>query len=152
VLLLGSGGAARGVIAPLLDQSLESIIVAGRSGIRAKSLARQFGTMGPVQGCDLENIPRGTFSLIINATSSGLTGQAPLIPATVLDATTFCYDMSYAKVGTAFLRWAKEQGCTQLAQGWGMLVEQAAESFELWRGVRPPTAHVLTALKSGSAL
>jgi shikimate dehydrogenase len=150
ILMVGSGGAVRGVVGPLLDQSPALIMIAGRSAERAAALARIFGALGPVQGCGLERLGRGAFDLIINATSAGLAGEVPAIPRGVLHESTFCYDMSYARAGTAFLAWAKEQGCKRAAQGWGMLVEQAAESFELWRGVRPQTAGVLAALSSGA--
>ncbi|HEY1900031.1 MAG TPA: shikimate dehydrogenase [Steroidobacteraceae bacterium] len=149
ILLVGSGGAARGVIAPLLDQSPKLIVVAGRSPASAAALARTFGFLGPVEGCGLDTIAPGAFDIVINATSAGLAGQVPAIPARVIDASTFCYDMSYARAGTAFLAWATEHGCTRTAQGWGMLVEQAAEAFELWRGVRPATAPVRAALAAG---
>jgi shikimate dehydrogenase len=151
ILLLGSGGAARGVIGPLLDESPDVIVIAGRSAQRASALARQFGALGPVQGCGLESIAPRTFDIVINATSAALAGEVPLIPQRVIAPETFCYDLSYARAGTAFLQWAKDQGSKYTAQGWGMLVEQAAESFELWRGVRPSTAPVLAALKSGNA-
>jgi shikimate dehydrogenase len=150
VLLLGAGGAARGVIAPLLDQSPNLILIAGRSSGRADALAREFSTLGPVRGGALDSIGIGPFDLVINATSAGLAGEVPALPAGVIRPDTFCYDMSYARAGTAFLAWATSQGAMRSAQGWGMLVEQAAESFELWRGVRPPTAPVLAALVAGS--
>lgn len=150
ILLVGSGGAARGVIAPLLDESPDLIVIAGRSAARATALARQFGSLGPVQGCGLDGMPAGAFDIVVNATSAGLAGEVPAVPASVIDPATFCYDMSYARAGTAFLRWARSAGCTRAAQGWGMLVEQAAESFALWRGVRPPTEPVLAALLAGS--
>jgi shikimate dehydrogenase len=149
ILLVGSGGAARGVIGPLLDESPELIAIAGRSAARAGALGRQFAALGPVQGFGLDALTSGAFDIVINATSAGLAGEAPAIPASVLTHSTFCYDMSYAKAGTAFLQWAREKGAKRSAQGWGMLVEQAAESFELWRGVRPSTAGVLAALVSG---
>jgi shikimate dehydrogenase len=148
ILLVGSGGAARGVIGPLLDESPELITIAGRSATRAGALGRQFAALGPVQGCGLDAIASGAFDIVINATSAGLAGEAPAIPASVVTHSTFCYDMSYAKSATAFLQWARDKGCKRSAQGWGMLVEQAAESFELWRGVRPSTAGVLAALVS----
>ncbi len=149
ILLVGSGGAARGVIGPLLDESPELITIAGRSAARAAALGRQFAGLGPVQGYGLDAIASGAFDIVINATSAGLAGETPVIPASVLTHSTFCYDMSYARAGTAFLQWAREKGCKRSAQGWGMLVEQAAESFELWRGVRPSTAGILAALVSG---
>jgi shikimate dehydrogenase len=151
ILLVGSGGAARGVIGPLLDESPELIVIAGRSAARAAALGRQFAALGPVQGHGLDAIASGAFDIVINATSAGLAGEVPAVPASVLTHSTFCYDMSYAKAGTAFLQWARDKGCKRSAQGWGMLVEQAAESFELWRGVRPATAGVLAALVSGSS-
>jgi shikimate dehydrogenase len=150
ILLVGSGGAARGVIAPLLEQAPDLIVIAGRSAARTAALALEFGAVGTIHGCELGTIPRRPFDVVINATSAGLTGELPAIPATTIDAATFCYDMSYARAGTAFIHWAKEQGCTRVAQGWGMLVEQAAESFALWRGVRPPTDAVLAALLVGA--
>jgi shikimate dehydrogenase len=151
ILLVGSGGAARGVIGPLLDESPELIVIAGRSTARAEALGRQFAALGPVQGHGLDAIASGAFDIVINATSAGLAGEVPAIPASVLTHSTFCYDMSYAKAGTAFLQWARDKGVKRSAQGWGMLVEQAAESFELWRGVRPATAGVLAALLSGNS-
>lgn len=150
VLMVGSGGAVRGVVAPLLDQGPALIMIAGRSAERGEALARTFGALGPVQGCSIDSLGRAPFDIVINATSAGLVGEVPAMPPGVVHEATFCYDMSYARGGTAFLSWAKEHGCTQLAQGWGMLVEQAAESFELWRGVRPATEPVRAALASGS--
>jgi len=150
ILIAGSGGAARGVIAPLLDEAPGLIVIAGRSTARATELASQFDALGPVAGCALDAIPEMAFDLIINATSAGLSGDVPALPPSAITPATFCYDMSYARAGTAFVRWARERGCARSAQGWGMLVEQAAESFELWRGVRPDTSAVLTALISGA--
>lgn len=150
ILLAGSGGAARGVIGPLLDQSPSLIVIAGRSAPRADALARQFEALGPVAGCALDAISDMHFDLIINATSAGLAGELPMIPPGVIGPESFCYDMSYARAGTAFIAWAREHGCRRSAHGWGMLVEQAAESFELWHGVRPLTAPVLDALIAGA--
>jgi shikimate dehydrogenase len=150
ILLAGSGGAARGVIGPLLAESPSLIVIAGRAATRADALAREFEALGPVAGCAFDAIPQRTFDLIINATSAGLSGEVPAIPPAVIGPESFCYDMSYAKAGTAFIAWARQQGCRRSAQGWGMLVEQAAESFELWRGLRPLTAPVLEALIAGA--
>jgi shikimate dehydrogenase len=150
ILLVGAGGAARGVIAPLLDESPARIVVAGRAGARAAQLALQFAALGPVSGSGFEGLAATPFDVVINATSAGLVGEVPAIPPHVIGAHTFCYDMSYARGGTAFIAWARAQGCRHSAQGWGMLVEQAAESFELWRGVRPDTAPVLDALLAGA--
>jgi shikimate dehydrogenase len=151
ILVVGSGGAARGVVGPLLDESPAVLVIAGRSAHRADALSGQFETFGAVAGCGLDAIPAMAFDLVINATSAGLAGEVPALPASAITPGTFCYDMSYGSgsAETAFLTWARKHGCERSAQGWGMLVEQAAESFELWRGVRPATGPVLAALKGG---
>lgn len=150
VLLLGAGGAARGVVAPLLAQKPESIVIANRTAERAQALAASFAALGDVRGTGFGQVGQGVFDLVINATSASLTGELPEVPAGVLGPETFCYDMAYGKGDTAFVRWARGLGCAHAVPGWGMLVEQAAESFRLWRGVRPLTAPVLAAL-TGSA-
>ncbi len=146
VLLLGAGGAARGVIAPLLAQKPQFIVVANRTTERAQAFAASFAALGDVRGTGFGEIGHVEFDLVINATSASLTGELPEVPATVLGPETFCYDMAYGKGDTAFVRWALGCGCARAEPGWGMLVEQAAESFRLWRGVRPLTAPVLAAL------
>ena len=146
VLLLGAGGAARGVIAPLLAQRPQTIVIANRTAERAQALAASFAALGDVRGAGFGQIGRDEFDLVINATSASLTGELPDVPVTVLGPGTFCYDMAYGKGDTAFVRWALGRGCARAVPGWGMLVEQAAESFRLWRGVRPLTAPVLVAL------
>ena len=94
-----------------------------------------------------EHIDQTPFDLIINATSASLSGEMPPIPDAALSAQTVCYDMAYGRTATAFVRWAHGQGCARALQGLGMLVEQAAESFRVWRGVRPATARVMDALR-----
>jgi shikimate dehydrogenase len=143
ILIVGAGGAARGAIAPLLELGPSEIVIAGRSAERARALAGEFARLGAVLGCALDDLLLGNFNLVINATSAGLTGEVPGIPAAALRSAALCYDMAYAKTDTAFVRWAREHGCPRAVQGWGMLVEQAAEAFELWRGVRPDTRPVL---------
>lgn len=151
LLLLGAGGAARGVLAPLLALEPAEIVIANRSAERARNLARHFATLGPVIGCGFDEIPHLPYHLVINATASSLQGGAPDVPAAVLGTDTVCYDMAYGREETPFERWARAHGCTHTHRGWGMLVEQAAESFDLWRGVRPDTAPVLAALQSAAA-
>jgi len=146
ILLLGAGGAARGVIAPLLGQKPQIIVVANRTAERAQALAASFAALGDIRGTGFGQIGRGEFDLVVNATSASLTGELPEVPAGVFGPDTFCYDMAYGKGDTAFVRWALGRGCKRAVPGWGMLVEQAAESFRLWRGVRPLTAPVLAAL------
>ncbi|TLY76759.1 MAG: shikimate dehydrogenase [Gammaproteobacteria bacterium] len=147
VLIIGAGGAARGVLAPLLTLQPSETVIANRTPERARSLAAAFAKLGVVSAVGLEHIPGGAFDLLINATAASLSGEIPAVPATVLGPQTVCYDMAYGKGDTAFVRWALEHGCTRAVQGWGMLVEQAAESFRIWRGMRPSTAPVLAALR-----
>lgn len=146
VLVIGAGGAARGVLAPLLGLEPQIVVIANRTAERAKALATAFAQLGNVQGVGFRYVEGGAFDLVVNATSASLTGEIPDIPVAVIGPDTFCYDMAYGKGGTPFVRWATELGCRAAVPGWGMLVEQAAESFRLWRGVRPLTAPVLSAL------
>jgi shikimate dehydrogenase len=149
ILLLGAGGAARGVIGPLLGASPEYVEIANRNDTRATDLAKEFATLGDVHGCSFDQISAGTtFDLVLNATSASLQDTTPPVPPSVVGPTTLCYDMAYGKGDTAFTRWAKSAGAGRAETGWGMLVEQAAESFLLWRGVKPETKHVLAAVKS----
>lgn len=149
VLLLGAGGAVRGVLGPLLAQKPAQLWIANRTAGRAEELAKTFAPLGEVHGCGLDSIPAMTFDLIINGTSMSLQGESPLLGQAQLGAETACYDMAYGAEPTAFLRWARENGVSRLADGLGMLVEQAAEAFYLWRGIRPETAPVLRALRNG---
>ena len=152
VLMIGAGGAARGVLAPLLALSPAEIVIANRTSERAEALAKAFGKLGKTQGVGFRYIAGGAYDLIINATSASLSGDIPAIPPAVIGPETICYDMAYGKSDTPFVRWALKLGCARALQGWGMLVEQAAESFRIWRGVRPATAPVLAALKERAAL
>ena len=147
ILMIGAGGAARGVIAPLLALEPSELVIANRTADRAQTLADDLKDLGPVTGIGFAEIAPVAVDLVINATSASLSGDVPEIPATVVASETVCYDMAYGKADTAFIRWARSVGCTRAVQGWGMLVEQAAESFRVWRGMRPPTGAVLTALK-----
>lgn len=148
ILLLGAGGAARGVLGALLGAGPEYLEIANRSEDRARELAREFQTLGQVHGCGFTSITAtGTFDLVLNATSASLQDTIPPIPPGVLGPTTLCYDMAYGKGDTAFTRWSKSAGAGRAETGWGMLVEQAAESFELWRSFRPDTKPVLEAVK-----
>jgi shikimate dehydrogenase len=146
VLILGAGGATRGVIAPLLSLGPTELVIANRTPDRAVNLASLFSDLGPVRGCGFEDVGDDPFDLVINATAAGLSGSVPNIEGSVVASHSVCYDMSYSKSATPFVTWAIEQGCSRAHKGWGMLVEQAAEAFTLWRGVRPDTEPVLTAL------
>jgi len=147
VLIVGAGGATRGVVAPLLVLRPAELLVANRTAERARAFAADFADLGPVSGCGFEEIGARPFDIVINATSASLSGTVPAIPPSVIQPTTVCYDMAYSRSDTPFLKWSRDLGCTRALQGWGMLVEQAAESFHLWRGVRPQTAPVLQALR-----
>ena len=146
LLILGAGGATRGVVEPLLATGLAELVIANRTPDRAINLASLFADLGAVRGCGFEDVGDEPFDIVINATAAGLAGAVPNVAGSVIAAHTVCYDMSYSKSATPFVTWAIEQGCARAHKGWGMLVEQAAESFTLWRGVRPDTEPVLTAL------
>jgi len=150
VLLVGAGGAARGVLAPLLQLEPRELVIANRSVGRAMALASAFAALGPVRAAGFAELDGASFDLIINATAAGLSGEIPSLPTCVLGATTTCYDLAYSRDSehTSFTHWAREHGAARTHMGLGMLVEQAAESFYLWRGVRPDTAPVLTALRA----
>jgi shikimate dehydrogenase len=147
IIMLGAGGAARGVLAPLLAQAPAALHIANRTGSRAEELARDFADLGPVTGGDLDSLQGRRAHLVINATSAGLNDQVPPLPDGLLYPDADCYDMMYGDRPTPFLRWAARHGAARTADGLGMLVEQAAESFALWRGVRPRTAPVIRALR-----
>jgi shikimate dehydrogenase len=148
VLLLGAGGAARGLLAPLLALKPAVLVIANRSPERARELAAAFTTHGPVQGTDFAQLESQRYDLIVNATAASLHEELPPLPPAVLASAAVCYDLAYAHGSTPFTRWARECGVARCTDGAGMLVEQAAESFLLWRGVRPDTAAVLAALRA----
>lgn len=147
VLLLGAGGAARGVMQPLLAQGAAKLIVSNRTKEKGLQLARDFSDCGFACGTGFDELKDKPFDVIINATSASLAGDVPPINPAVIAAHTVCYDMMYSNEPTAFLKWCAEQGATQLHDGLGMLLEQAAEAFLVWRGVRPSTAAVMAAMR-----
>jgi shikimate dehydrogenase len=147
VLLLGAGGAARGVIEPLLAEKPSLLLVANRTPGKAVELARAFRALGRIEACGLDELAGGSFDVVINATAAGLRGEVPALPPGVVQAHSWCYDMMYADEPTAFMRWAQERDAERTLDGLGMLVEQAAEAFFLWRGVRPATEPVIRALR-----
>ncbi len=148
ILVLGAGGATRGIIGPLLDMQPASVRIANRTLGKAQALADHFSRLGPVTACRFNVVPvSDQYDLIINATSAGLHGESPPYPSAAVSETTVCYDLSYGLNATPFSAWAVENGAAQAVMGWGMLVEQAAESFRIWRGIRPNTAEVLKHMK-----
>ena len=147
ILILGAGGATRGIISPLLKMEPEMIVIANRTIEKAQALAQRFSIDGPVLPCkfkDVSTLP--VYDLVINATSAGVLGETPPYPVEAIHPNTICYDLSYGLTPTPFATWAAKHGAARSVMGWGMLVEQAAESFYIWRGVRPETKPVLKQL------
>lgn len=147
VLLLGAGGAARGVLLPCLQQHPVSLTVANRTAAKAEKLADAFAPYGAVEACGFTDLEGQHFDVVINATSAGLHGELPPIPVSLFGAGTAVYDMTYAAKPTPFLEWVQAQGAGNWSDGLGMLVGQAAESFFMWRGVRPEIEPVLKMLR-----
>lgn len=146
ILILGAGGAVRGIVGPLLAQQPQSLRIANRTVEKAAAIAQIFptGAVGVSGYAELS----GSFDLIINGTSASLSGELPPLPSGLVSADSAAYDLMYGAEPTAFLRWAAEQGAGRSADGLGMLVEQAAEAFYLWRGVQPETRPVLAKLRA----
>jgi shikimate dehydrogenase len=151
ILLLGAGGAVRGVLESIIAQRPAQIVVANRTRDNAVLLAAAFRAAGraagPVEGCGYPELRGKQFDLVINGTSASLSGDVPPLPAAVLAPGAWCYDMAYGREPTAFVRWGETHGAAKSVDGLGMLVEQAAESFFLWRGVYPDTAPVIETLQ-----
>lgn len=151
VLLLGAGGAARGAVLPLLMERPASLVIANRTESRAFELADRFHTGAgdaELRACSFAGLAGSTFDLVINATAASLSAQSPELPPGIYAPGALAYDMMYGKGDTPFMRAARGDGATAVADGLGMLVEQAAESFQLWRGVRPQTTRVLADLRA----
>ena len=147
VLMLGAGGAARGALAAFLGRGPAEVVVANRDTAKAVALQRQLGELGKVTGCSYADIGAGErFDLVVNATSASLRGELPPVDAGVFTQTTLAYEMAYGKGLTPFLRLAQNAGVPRLADGVGMLVEQAAEAWVWWRNVRPDTRAVIDKL------
>jgi shikimate dehydrogenase len=143
ILIVGAGGAVRGVLGPLLEQSPREIVIVNRTPERAADLASHFGSLGPVEACGYDTLRAEPFDLVIHATSAGIEGSSPPVPRECVTDGTICYDMFYALTDTPFTRWSREAGSERILQGWGMLIEQAAESFLFWHGQRPDSRAIL---------
>jgi shikimate dehydrogenase len=149
VLLIGAGGAARGVAGPLLKQAPRMLAVVNRTRGKADELRQQFSREGNIASVDYVDLRGEKFDLVINATSASLHGQLPVLPPGIFSGESMAYDMVYSNRRSIFLKYAQQQGARRLADGIGMLVEQAAESFYLWRGIRPVTEPVIEMLCPG---
>ena len=146
ILLLGAGGASRGIIAPLFEQSIHSMVIANRTVAKAINLANEFSAKGLITGCGFNDLKGRQFDLIINATSTSLSGQLPPLPEALLAKNGICYDLAYSNEPTVFVQWGQENQALKSLDGLGMLVEQAAEAFFIWRGIRPKTRPVIELL------
>lgn len=148
VLILGAGGAARGIIAPLFDAGIGQLTVANRTPERARQLLEIFKDELEFAICEFAELETlAPQDIVINATSAGVRSETIPFPAALFDARSVCYDLSYSLSETPFVRLARESGAGKAVQGWGMLIEQAADSFEIWRGVRPDTTAILERMR-----
>ena len=147
VLLLGAGGAIRGVLEPLMKLNPSQVLIANRTVEKAQKLARDFSEFGNVGACSFEALNANQYDLIINGTSASLAGELPPLPSDALTNEGCCYDMMYSAAPTPFMRWGAENAAWAVSDGLGMLVEQAAESFCIWRGTRPTTRGVIDAIR-----
>ena len=150
ILVLGAGGAVRGALEALLGNRPQQLTIANRTVEKAIQLADDFADLGNINGLGFDDLAAMQFDLIINGTSASLKGEMPSVPASVIHADTFCYDMMYAAEPTVFMQWAANHGAVanNITDGLGMLVEQAAESFKLWRGIEPQTQPVIEAIRA----
>ena len=151
VLVLGSGGAVNGVLGELLDAAPLQLTVANRNPERAYALVSRFSEFTNLAGCGFDALAGEHYDVVINGTPAGLKGELPVLPEDLLAPGACCYDMVYGDQETLFVRWAKQHGAALALDGLGMLVEQAAESFYIWRGVRPQTQPVIGMLRGGVA-
>ncbi|NIW24197.1 MAG: shikimate dehydrogenase [Gammaproteobacteria bacterium] len=144
VLVLGAGGAARGILLPLVEASPAVLVLANRTIERAEEMIGELDSAENLRACTFTALAdEPPFDIVVNATSAGLHGEEPPFPPACVGPDTLCYDLAYSLKDTPFVLWARANGAREAVQGWGMLVEQAAESFFIWRGVRPETAPIL---------
>ncbi len=148
ILLLGAGGAVRGVVDPLFKEQPASCVIANRTISRAEQLVEVFSDLGDVSATEFSDLAGREFDLIINGTSASLQGELPPLPKNILAEAGVCYDMMYSKAPTKFVEWGREQEAVLAVDGLGMLIEQAAESFHIWRDVRPLTDSVIKSFRS----
>lgn len=148
ILLIGAGGAARGVIKPLLDCQSTELVIVNRTHQKAQSLAERFTSFGNISACPINELNQYSgFDVVINSTSASLSNELPPVPESIFKQGGFAYDMAYGNKPTVFINWAKANGCSKTIDGLGMLVGQAAVAFSIWRKVQPTTANVLTNLR-----
>ena len=147
VLIIGAGGAVRGVIEALLAEQPASLLITNRTKQKATQLVDIFSDLGSINGCGLDEINERDFDIVINGTSASLKGDLPALPNSIFRDNSCSYDMMYAAQPTPFMQWSNENSASQFFDGLGMLVEQAAEAFFIWRGVKPKTASVIQTIR-----
>lgn len=147
VLILGAGGAVRGILQPLLEENPARVTIANRTLSKAEELAKNFLDLGDLQAKSFAQLTGDVFDIVINGTSASMQGELPPLPKNLLAQSACCYDMMYGAEPTIFLQWAKNNGAAQIADGLGMLIGQAAEAFYVWRRIRPEVVPVITALR-----
>ena len=148
ILIIGAGGAVRGVIEPIMENNPDVLVIANRTVAKALQLADDFSDLGNISGCGFDELEGNSFDIVINGTSASLHGELPPLPDKLLSDNACAYDMMYAAEPTVFMEWAKQHGAEFIFDGLGMLVEQAAESFNLWRGVQPETQFVIDSIRA----
>ena len=147
ILILGAGGATRGILLPLLKEHPIKLVIANRTISKATQLADTFKQYGVIDGCGYEKIEGSAFDVVINATSASLDNSLPPISSHLVNENSICYDLAYSNEATAFMRWAKQHHVKSTHDGIGMLIEQAAESYYIWRGFKPNTKQVFQLLR-----
>ncbi|MFM8333127.1 MAG: shikimate dehydrogenase [Candidatus Methylumidiphilus sp.] len=152
ILLLGAGGASRGILQPLLAEHPKRLVIANRTVARAEALAAEFADLAELAATGFDRLEGQSFDLILNATAASLSGDLPPLPPGVLNAGGACYDLAYGRQPTAFVRWGERLGAAISVDGIGMLVEQAAEAFFIWRGIYPQTQPVIAQLNADRGL
>lgn len=148
ILIIGAGGAVRGVLQALLELQPSSLLICNRTKQKALQLAEDFSDLGNIRGCGLDEIDQSSFDIVINGTSASLKGDLLPLPDTIFRKNSCSYDMMYSAEATPFMKWSIDNGAEQVFDGLGMLVEQAAESFFIWRGVKPETKTVIKHIRN----
>ena len=148
ILIIGAGGAVRGVLEAILAQQPTSLLITNRTKQKALQLAKDFSDLGNIKGCGLDEIKNASFDIVINGTSASLQGELPPLPDSIFRKNSCSYDMMYATQTTPFMQWSTNNGAIKVFDGLGMLVEQAAESFYIWRNVRPETKPVIQHIRN----
>ncbi len=148
ILILGAGGAVRGVLDPVLHQHPANLTIANRTVVKARELAEEFSKHGKIEACGFDELKGKHFDIVINGTAASLKGEVPPLPETIFKRGALAYDMMYGDKAKPFIDWSVLYGAERAVDGLGMLVEQAAESYLIWRGVRPETKPVIEAIRA----